>query len=246
MYLQKFMKYNAKCRYLSALTGGAEKETGTEVEDEKETGAEVEDEKKNADKLLAEIKMTSLVYVFVLKDKQKIDEVAIDIFLKNHIDKKIASGNSKLVYSIRNDNKDVFKLVMCEYKSLARFISEPLFMLECKYSNKPRDINVYLKTSEKKYDCGPHIHFNYIDNIGDNVIMTWREEKALYTGLTNFPPVVQEMGKKFIEETTEYLTGEGYVDLGYVNVGWFKYEPHIRWFDLQPSTYTEQNCIRDT
>ena len=90
MYLRKFMKYSTKCRYLSALIGGAAVD------------------KENA--LLADIKSSSAIYVFVLKDKQNIDATITDIFLKNDIDQKIASGTTKFVYSIKNNDKDIFKL----------------------------------------------------------------------------------------------------------------------------------------
>ena len=119
-------------------------------------------------------------------------------------------------------------------------------MLGYEYANKPRDIHVYLNTSEIKHDCDDYIHFDNVSDMGDSVIITWREEKALYAGLEQIPENLKEKGKKFIDETTQYLTTKGFTDLGKINMGYFITEPHYRWFDLQPSIETKQDCIQST
>ncbi len=189
-----------------------------------------------------ELIKNSISFIFLVKDddREKIEHTLNYIFSNKKIGKLIGFGTTKFVYEYTENF--VFKIIILDLNNMSRFLSEPLVMLEEKYTNKPINIIVYVSKKLVKNDCN---FFTIHDiDIGDNVIITWYEEKAKYAELRNFPDELKLIGKKFIKETTPYFKKKGFTDLGEVNIGWFDTFPNIRWYDIQPKETTKVKCIK--
>jgi len=150
----------------------------------------------------------------------------------------IGFGTTKRVFSISTN--ECLKILLCNIESCHRFIKEPIYMLKnADICNKPSNIKIYC-SSKIILDTDCILEHIIDESYGDKVIITWIEERAKITGLTNFVnlPDYEEKfiddGKNFIKETTDRLKENKFGDLGEVNIGYFTNPPHYRWIDIQP------------
>ena len=173
----------------------------------------------------------NVMYYFAINkdDRPAVTETLQEIFLDSNIKNYIARGNLKTVYQY--GETEVFKIILTTKDRLSWMLREPVFMLTSRYTNKPRDITIYVN----RWSTGCPVTIRDA-KLGDAAIITWREEKALYTDLDNFPPKFAEAGAVFIQDTEPVLQAAGFTDLGNVNIGYFNTIPHIRWIDVQPET----------
>ena len=108
-------------------------------------------------------------------------------------------------------------------------IKEPIEMMNNEYCNTPINIVVF-STNNKIIDNVLNIN----QDVGTYCVIIWTEEKATKTGLENFPSEVMVEANKWYETTRQELEKKQFTDLGKVNVGYFRKEPHFRWIDIQP------------
>ena len=171
----------------------------------------------------------SVMYYLVIdrNDRPAVDQTLQEIFLDDNIAEYIARGNSKIVYQY--GQKEVFKIILTTKDRLSWMLREPLFMSTSPYTNRAHDITVYADGWVAR--CPVTVHDA---PLGGAAIITWREERALYTDSDKFPPELMSAGVTYIEKTKPILESMGFTDLGNVNIGYFATKPHIRWIDVQP------------
>ena len=148
--------------------------------------------------------------------------------LSRNVTKFLASGTTKLVYDTAN-NQSVVKVVITNESLFDRFIKEPIEMMNNKNCNIPTNIVIFSKNN-KNIDNMTNINYD----IGTYCVIIWNEEKALVTDLEKFPKEVMDEAKVWYAITKQELEQKNFTDLGTVNVGYFKTEPHFRWIDVQP------------
>ncbi len=160
-------------------------------------------------------KFNSLLYNILVHSEPKITEY-------------LNQGTTKIVFNT-SDKTKVFKLIIISVSLADRMILEPLYMLDnLDICNRVYDINIYGNIKNDK------INAYKVNNLGDYCLITWYEDKAIKTGISNFDLDEKEEAIKFMESTTERLDTDGFQDLGDVNIGLFDKEPRYRWIDIQP------------
>jgi hypothetical protein len=140
----------------------------------------------------------------------------------------LAKGTTKFVYDTK-EGHTVVKVVIIDDSIFDRMIKEPIEMMNNENCNKPTNIVVISKIY-KNIDNMININLN----VGTYCVIIWTEEKAIVTGLENFPPEVMVEAIKWFEITSKELKTKQFTDLGKVNVGFFKTMPRFRWIDIQP------------
>ena len=176
-------------------------------------------------------------------DRPTLDILLTSILEDNQIDTFLSSGTTKLVFLIKDNPNLIFKIIILNYSMIQRFICEPIFMLTSPYCNSPININLYINIDKILFNCD-NININNTTSIGDYIIITWFEEKALISELSNMKDQMFIDGTQFKIDTTAELTSHHITDLGDVNIGFFESEPHFRWFDAQPDISSHVDCLK--
>lgn len=240
-YTYKYKKYKNKYNLLKVLRGGMISKEINNIEDFVSTVIEGSGYYHFIDSINQEIYLNVLekIYSDILEKKYSAEEIYSD-------ERKlcfIGFGNTKRVFSI-NPHK-CLKILLCNIESCHRFIKEPIYMLNnTDICNKPSNIKIYC-SSKIILDMESIVEHIIDESYDDKVIITWIEELAEQTGVTNFSKLTTDSEKKviegrnFIKETKDRLTKNKFTDLGEVNIGYFTNRPHYRWIDIQPMNENE-------
>ena len=194
-------------------------------------------------------KITNTISFYFLADpltREPLKDLIKNILDTNKINTYINTGTTKVVFESVNRPNEVFKILITNKNLVNRYLMEPLSMITYKeFCNTPRDIMIYINSKYKKLDsCLLNVITN--DNIGDSVIITWWEPKAVYAGFNKFPEEYKnEKLQYFIEKSTKELENKGFNDLGTINIGLFREGDSLifKWFDIQPTPESKYECF---
>ncbi len=203
-----------------------------------QTNHEVKSKKVSyADKAMLLIDNNSPGYLFNSSYDNKEDRNNFDTLLYNVLENSepkiteyLNQGTTKIVFNTSDETK-VFKLIIISVSIANRMILEPLYMLNnLDICNRVYNINIYGNVDIENDKIDVH----RMNNLGDYCLITWYEDKAIKTGISNFNPIEKEEAIKFMESTTNRLDSDGFTDLGQINIGLFDKDPRYRWIDVQP------------
>jgi len=199
-----------------------------------------DDDNSQAASILEDLKKRSVLYHH-LADKTKrkeLDQVLLSIF-ENDVTERIGSGNTKFAYGLSMHPEKIIKVVILDTDSLARFIREPIYMAtHANICNKTTKMTLYIDHSNLDFipNIPKHVTLTIRDHVelGDSIVMTWLEDKALVTDVDKMPDAAKKGAMTFKDVTSRQLDEDGFEDLGKVNIGFFSKAPKYRWIDIQP------------